>query len=161
MGYTHYYRVRDKYPPRIFKAITDDFKKLLPVIEDKMGVYTASGKEVVVLSDAWGEGGRPTITDTEIIFNGLGEESHETFVLQQKLDKDDFHTKEKGFYFNFTKTARKPYDIAVTACLVIAKHYLEDQIIVTSDGDMEEWRPAMTLCQDILGYGEDFVLDCD
>ncbi len=51
-----------------------------------------------------------------------GDCSHETF----RLYRSDQH------YFGFCKTACKPYDIAVTAALIIVKHYVRD-IHVSSD----------------------------
>ena len=92
-----------------------------------------------------------------------GDCSYETFRLVQKHDKreswqmilGDTLTDTKKF--NFTKTAYRPYDLAVTACLVIAKHHLGDDIIISSDEEMRDWNTAMILCQEILGYGSDFV----
>jgi hypothetical protein len=68
-------------------------------------------------------------------------------------------TTQNGLYFDFCKTAFRPYDMAVTACLVIAKHYLQDRIVVRSDGDDDQWQDAKWLCQIELGYGLDFHLD--
>ena len=46
-----------------------------------------------------------------ISFNGMGEESHEDFVLSKKqnLSPND----HRPYKFNFCKTAEKPYDIGV------------------------------------------------
>ena len=66
-----------------------------------------------------------------------------------------------GKYFGSCKTAFRPYDLAVTAFLVIAKHHLGDSLIVTSDGTIAHWMDAMRLCNNVLGYGLDFRLDDD
>lgn len=106
-----------------------------------------------------------------------GDCSHETFDLPLELDKNsqqkpigeisyyDQHGKpvyndkeEVGLYFEFCKTAYKPYDLAVIICLIIAKHHLKDEIIVSSDGMLEQWKDGMLICQKILGYGLDFRL---
>ena len=63
-----------------------------------------------------------------------------------------------GKYFQFCKTAFRPYDLAVTAFLVIAKHHLGDRILVESDGTIAHWMDAVKLCQNVLGYGFDFEL---
>jgi hypothetical protein len=63
-----------------------------------------------------------------------------------------------GKYFDFCKTAFRPYDLAVTAFLVIAKHHLSERILVRSDGTMMHWIDAVKLCQNVLGYGLDFQL---
>lgn len=67
--------------------------------------------------------------------------------------------KSVGKFFEFCKTAYKPYDLAVNVCLIIAKHYLKDQILVHSDGELENWKDGMELCQHFLGYGDNFDLD--
>ena len=55
--------------------------------------------------------------------------------------------------------AFKVYDLAVLCCLIIAKQHLGKDIKVRSDGSIDEWQDGMLLCQNVLGYGNDFVLD--
>lgn len=92
-----------------------------------------------------------------------GDCSHEGFLLQQKLTdipdwkQDDL--KAGKLIFEFTKTAYKPYDLAVNVCLIIAKHYLKDKIKISSDGEMSNWEEGMQLCQHFLKYGANFKLD--
>ena len=64
-----------------------------------------------------------------------------------------------GKFLESTLTAYKPYDLAVTVCLVIAKHHLGSGITIHSDGTMENWQEAIQMCSHFLGYGEDFTLD--
>ena len=96
-----------------------------------------------------------------------GDCSHETFTLEQKYANTvtrwdgSTYTKElnkNGRYFDFCKTAYKPYDLAVTVCLVIANHHLCKDIIISSDGEMSNWEEAMQLCQHFLNYGMEFKL---
>ena len=88
-----------------------------------------------------------------------GDCSHESFCLPRVLTLDEWRKPERGKYFEFCKTAYKPYDLAVTACLIIAKHHLGGAIFVKSDGELDAWKDSMALCQKMLGYGEDFKLD--
>ena len=91
-----------------------------------------------------------------------GDCSHETFNFPVHLEPGSWQEPdENGRWFDFCKTAYKPYDWAVTAFLVIAKHYLGDKILVSSDGEMVHWQDAMQLCQIELGYGMDFQLPAD
>lgn len=88
-----------------------------------------------------------------------GDCSHETFAFARETelrewDKPD----ENGRYFAFTKTAFKPYDLAVNACLIIIKHYLGDKIKVSSDGEMKDWQDAIDICQNAFDYGKEFVI---
>jgi len=64
-----------------------------------------------------------------------------------------------GKYFQFCKTAFRPYDLAVTAFLVVAKHHLGERILVESDGMIAHWMDAIKICQNVLGYGWDFTLN--
>lgn len=89
-----------------------------------------------------------------------GDCSHEAFILEQVLDKSEL---EKGFSKDYpdmieqdTKTAFKPYDLAVNVCMIIAKHYLKDDFIIKSDGKLNHWKDAIQLCDHFLGYGKDF-----
>lgn len=74
--------------------------------------------------------------------NGRGENAHEDFILREHYKQNDV--------FNFCKTARKPYDLAVVACLVILKHYLGESIQVSSDGDVIDWRDGTKLARQLL-----------
>jgi hypothetical protein len=106
-----------------------------------------------------------------------GDCSHETFALPLAIEKEDwqkpiekigyydqngnpvYNDPEKvGLYFNCCKTAYKPYDLAVIICLIIAKHHLDKDILISSDGDLDQWQDGMLICQKILGYGLDFRL---
>ncbi len=86
--------------------------------------------------------------------------SHESFHFPQTLEIDQYATEdeETGLYFEFCKTAYKPYDLAVNCFLVIAKHYLKEKIKVSSDGEMKDWNDSMKICQENFGYGADFKL---
>lgn len=79
-----------------------------------------------------------------------GDCSHETFRLDRIFPIGERETPENGMYFNFCKTAYKPYDLAVCCLLIIAKQRLSDAITVSSDGDAEQWRDAAELCQHVL-----------
>jgi len=114
MGYTRYYRVEGKIDSEKFKDYSKDCKIICKEITDRLKSGIAG----------WDGDGDPEFTDEEIAFNGIGDNSHETFRLG---------TESKGF--NFTKTARKPYDKHVLACLIVAKEYFGDNIKVSSDGD--------------------------
>ena len=87
-----------------------------------------------------------------------GDCSHETFHLLRVL-KLWSEPDENGRYFQFCKTAYKPYDLAVGACLIIAKHYLTDAICVSSDGEEENWEDMAQFCKHFLGYPDGVKFD--
>lgn len=65
MGYTHYWYREQKIAPDVFKAIVSDFEKVRPHLH-------------VELAGGQGEG-EPTFNDVTVDFNGVGDDSHETF----------------------------------------------------------------------------------
>jgi hypothetical protein len=80
-------------------------------------------------------------------FNGVGDLSHETFSVREYYSENLDSPIQSGF--NFCKTAQKPYDIAVTACLIVLKHYLGDLIEVSSDGDSSDWVDGLGLAREV------------
>lgn len=123
MGYTHYFRGAP--------VITED------AIEDIRKIIEASGVSIV---GGYGDAGtEPILTAGKIVLNGEEEDSHETLFL---TDSDTG--------FNFTKTARKPYDAVVGAALL---RVLEDSpnFEVSSDGYWDEWLPARELYTSVTG----------
>lgn len=58
-----------------------------------------------------------------------------------------------GRYWDRTKTAHRPYDLAVTAALLIARRHLGGVLHIDSDGGQAQWWEARLLCQTVLGYG--------
>ncbi len=88
-----------------------------------------------------------------------GDCSYESFDLPRVFEPGESQKPdEHGRFFGFCKTAYRPYDLAVQACLVIAAHHLGDAMEVSSDGSMNEWQDAIALCQEVLGYGGKFAL---
>lgn len=142
MGYTHYWTIYQKeISPESWFGFMQEFEKIETEFHGKID-HTTDQKYKI---------------DTEnIFFNGVGEQSHETFYMNRKNEMKESYTGEIE-HFNFCKTARKEYDIAVCCALIIAKKNFGDIIKVSSDGiDEDGWDKAKELCQDILKYGENF-----
>lgn len=73
-----------------------------------------------------------------LMINGKGENGHEDFSLREHFSQNES---------DFCKTARKSYDVVVTACLIILKHYLKDNITIGSDGGASDWSPGYCLAR--------------
>ena len=123
-----------------------------------------------------GNQGHYNINEAEISFNGVGELAHEQFHLWQKMPPDVFERQEefaKKFaippelqpadestsgsnmahqFFECTKTARKPYDIVVQCCLILAKKHFDTAIAISSDGGKDEWETAIDIIEKNFGY---------
>ena len=80
----------------------------------------------------------PQVDDDYVCFNGRGDDGHETFFIP-RIGKDS----------EFCKTARKPYDVYVVACLILLHHYKPD-FKWTSDGDTpEDFQKAYTWAKEV------------
>lgn len=114
MGYTHYFE-NVKFSDANWKAFKTDVRKLYKTLDS-------------VIQRESDDKRKPFAGTHEVSFNGVGEEGHETFVM----------TQENGA-FDFCKTARKPYDLAVCTVLMLASYYCEEGLI-SSDGicDMQD-----------------------
>lgn len=149
MGYTHYwYRKKD--------CEMSDGKFML-MAETMQRIVRATGVKVQAEYD---NDGRPAFSRRLVRFNGPGDDGHETFYLPRRHVQPDWQ-RNKPWVFAFCKTARKPYDLPVQCCLIVAKHFYEDHILIHSDGAENEWEDARRLCQEILGFGSEFKLDSD
>ena len=145
MGYTHYWTIfQEEIPQDIWRSFASDFIKILPQFMDKLDHETDQKFD---------------INGNHIIFNGIGEQGHETFSMNIKNPMEKSHT-GRIEYFDFCKTARKEYDIAVCCALIIAKKHFADIIRVASDGSEEDgWDKAKELCQKVLRYGKSFDIE--
>lgn len=117
MGYTHYFQFKcESINKEKFADAVNLFKKCFSKVE---GVKLGNGVG----------NGDPIITPTSVCFNGWAEndEDYETFSLNVNDTE-----------WNFCKTARQPYDIAVCLCLLCFKKVFGDEFSYSSDGTTRE-----------------------
>ena len=94
MGYTNYWHQYNDFTPNEWKQIKDEYDYIKEVCED------------VIIDE--------TKKTDEIVFNGMGDQSHETFAIKKNARPyNDQSYKGEDISFNFCKTAMKPYDLAV------------------------------------------------
>jgi hypothetical protein len=107
MGYTHYWTQTRDFTREEWAQIREDMNALLKDVQHVQGIPLANY--------AGEPGTSPEITDAKVWFNGVGDDSHETFCLNRvRPPKEEW---EPGRGWDFCRTARKPYDLAVTAAL--------------------------------------------
>lgn len=178
MGYTHYWR-RVKDLSEGWREFIEDVRKVyrnLPEYSESAGGYYRD--RAIRICGGLGEG-EPVFNEDEVWFNGDAERGldHETFWLVRDIDieiksyleyyKERYGVRsieearemglyfpkpdEDGYYFNFCKTARKPYDFFVCAVLILAKIHFGDRIKVSTDGTLEDWLPVIDFMHS-LGY---------
>ena len=104
MGYTHYWKQKSmlEVSPKQRELIDEVLKEHADILDIE------------------------TNTNRELVLNGIGADSHETFVIE-------FGKKTE---FEFCKTARKPYDIPVCKILLVLRYSKGFEL--SSDGDIDE-----------------------
>jgi hypothetical protein len=147
MGFTHYWGFKnDNLPKDKFDKIVKDVEVIEKYFKDNDIVSKnadCSFDEPVKLADGLGENeGVSYLVNLQdgnktdyrsFAFNGVGDLSHETFALNEGLNE-----------WNFCKTARKPYDLAVCLVLLSVKYHVRSAR-VTSDGGNEDWQHSFEL----------------
>ena len=142
MGYTHYWYRPEELDGNIFPSFVVDARKLAEEWDRSQGNGHLAGP-------TGEEGTDPEFSRTIVSFNGLEDDSHESFIIQQIFPKDGYRsTDDAGRLFDFCKTARKPYDALVCAVLIAFKHHFGDAVVVSSDG---EWEPKDNPIQEWTG----------
>ena len=146
MGYTHYFGMKKKSAMNKQKwaSIIEDTKRLLVRLpKDSMsagGCHAGVPIELALEYDLPDK--RPALNSEVITFNGVGEMGHETFCLEREKENDGF---------DFCKTHRKPYDLVVCAVLIVVHTHAPGWRNINSDGDLQDWVPALHWVREVLG----------
>ena len=129
MGYTHYWKFGSDIDQKKYARALTKCRKIIKNSPVKLG--NCEGKNNPVLTNGF-------------CINGFGDEAHETFGMGKEPDR--------GLYGgDFCKTACKPYDVIVVACLCVLGQDLGKQISVSSDGDLQDWVEGQALASKVLG----------
>ncbi|MGR3220929.1 MAG: hypothetical protein ACUZ8H_14090 [Candidatus Anammoxibacter sp.] len=191
MGYTHYWDREEKISINKMKSIVTDFKKIVPILDkanislanehgegepeinNKLIRFNGSvncghrkDESVVIpwpsscnsggVANNWKEDAKDGdwFAGTTLAKRTCnGNCSYETVYFPRVDNPDDCN--------GSCKTAFRPYDIAVTAFLIIAKYHLTDKIEINTDGEDGNWFDGKMLCQSVLGYGLEYNINTD
>lgn len=159
MGYTHYWNFT-KNPKNIengakkfkdaVKLLREGIKKLPTEIPQFTWGMNDKGEWGCIeygtlpltLHGGFGKG-EPIFNNDLVCFNGNAELKHHQETCLLKLDDDSYD-------FNFCKTARKPYDVAVCLTLLCFKDAFGDDFDFRSDGDIENGEEGWGLAKKIF-----------
>jgi hypothetical protein len=102
--------------------------------------------------------GEPEFTEFYFSINGDAEAftsdgrdlAHESFYWAGIPTQSEWRKDEPDF-FEFCKTAYKPYDAVVTAILIRAKTIYGSCVRISSDGDWHEWQAGRDMYEAIFG----------
>lgn len=144
MGYTHSWRRERDLDATKFAAAVEDCGRVLALEHSKgVGIAGPMGDGVAELEPLG-----------VIAFNGKGDDSYESFVVERVVEPGSrLHGLDEGLEgmeFAFCKTAHRPYDLAVMTCLMVLKHHLGRAIRIGSDGGIDDWLPAIGLAEVLL-----------
>jgi len=141
VGYSHYWYGSDDVD-------RDSWMKLKEAV---IGVLSIAKAEGITIVNGMGDAGtQPLVNDQLISFNGVP--NHETFYLERCMEVQDYmrHRPAAEQRFSSCKTACKPYDVVVTACLCLAEHLTGGVYRVSSDGGAADWADGHALARKVM-----------
>jgi hypothetical protein len=102
--------------------------------------------------------GEPEFTEFYFSINGDAEAftsdgrdlAHESFYWAGIPTQSEWRKDDPDF-FEFCKTAYKPYDAVVTAILIRAKTIYGSCVRISSDGEWQEWQAGREMYEAIFG----------
>lgn len=135
MGYTHYFS-------KVGVTKDDALRFEMFANGARTIIEYATTQDKIQIADGMGDNlGKWEATKEMVRFNGYGSDSHETFYWASDASG-----------FNFCKTAYKPYDAVVTACLMHLKECYGDAVSIGSDGSWSgDWQDGARLYRNALG----------
>lgn len=179
MGFSHYYRrpLKKDHDQETWNKFIADCKTLYKNMPEHSTCAGNEGIEPLILNGCWYYK-NPQFNKSTVHFNGAGSKTrikkqstdgkwrwedtnvaeanenldHETFVLNRKARKLEKYEKDDEDIFDCCKTARKPYDLMVCACLILYKYYFP-YVQISSDGNEEDWKPAWEFIAKALPHG--------
>lgn len=138
MGYTHYWKFNQEPTPEKFAEFVTGVKQI---------TATADEAGVAIGEELYGSEG--------VQFNGVGDGAHETFYIGLPIGDKQY---DDGKGWDWCKTAQKPYDMAVTASLILAKKIFGKDIEIKSDGNWSDWESGQLLYESVFNIEPENVL---
>lgn len=139
MGYTHYWYRSQPFTTNEWQLIKADVKKIIEYCQSTH----------VDLRYEYDLKRAPSVTNTHIQFNGVAELGHDTFYITKSLKYESWQDNSKP-KFDFCKTARKPYDLAVCLCLLRIAHHSPTFRVSSDGGWHSDWMKARNVYQHLF-----------
>ena len=188
MGYSLYWNRPIEIKRAPFIAIVTDFKQVLPYLQDEFKVKLAAdsgqgqpciNEYGISLNGAVNCGHRNSMPDyggmMNLYLRGIPFDSpkYKAYLDDDWVARrcpgdcsfDGFHFPRidwqpglnlEKHYWSSCKTNRRHYELAIQVILIAAKHHLGPTLLL--DGVEAHWADARSLCQRVLGYGQDMAL---
>lgn len=129
--YTHYYELIKPIDDESWKKICIDTKKVIKYYKKLNINIEANHPSGIMISNK----------NKYINFNGIGDDSYETFSFGKEQMR-----------FNFCKTNQNEYDKVVCSVMLVIYHHAKDCVSMSSDGKFNDWKEIMANNAKILGY---------
>lgn len=157
MGFTHYFKRPATLPKKEWKQFVEEIEMLKSNLPEHGITAGCFFKDEHIEIAGWNgkEYDDPEApiydrSEESIAFNGIGDFGHESFVLERVVKPEKNSRYKKGeLIFSFCKTARKPYDTFVCLVLISFKRWFMGKVRVSSDGNEEDWAPALELYHEL------------
>jgi hypothetical protein len=133
MGYSHYWNCINEPTDEQWATICSSFTRLVKEGQMLALLHHTSFPKICVEYD---HDAPPEINDRYIRFNGYGDAGYETMYLERAIGR-------RGL----CKTRQNPYDLVVTALLILVFYHAPDCYHIRSDGDTEDWQAGLELVQ--------------
>jgi hypothetical protein len=147
MGYTHYFTQKRRFTNAEWQAVKTDVARIIESAESLQVRFDGVQLPNVAKVEA-GE---------VISFNGVGDDAHEDFWLAQERPARQSWQDAGTHGFQFCKTARKPYDIAVAAVVLYLGSVYPGTIKTASDGTLQDLQPGLDLARRALPHLADAI----
>lgn len=149
MGYTHYWYRPKSLEQRRYRLLVADIRILLSTLPKQRVNGDGDQRECPLIIRGVNGKGQPEITEHCIAFNGDNEQGqrlgHEAMLFPRLHLPEAWerpHVDPENTYFQFCKTAGKPYDVLVCATLLAATFHFPT-LSVESDGDVNDWAASV------------------
>lgn len=166
MGYTHYWNRNNEkdHDQETWNKFIADCKLLYKNMPDHTATAGGFSIDDPLLLNGCFRYKNATFNKNEVCFNGSGTTKREkngkhwVDVLCDKPEHNDlghetFHlSRKRANESTFCKTARKPYDLMVTACLLLYKYYF-NCVTIDTDGTEDDWSEAYKFIASVFGKG--------
>lgn len=129
--YTQYYELIKPIDDESWKKICIDTKKVIKYYKKLNINVEANHPSGIMVSNK----------NKYINFNGIGDDSYETFSFGKEQMR-----------FNFCKTNQNEYDKVVCGVMLVIYHHAKDCVSMSSDGKFNDWKEIMANNAKILGY---------
>lgn len=144
MGYSHYIYRKTDFTAKQWEKVSLEAFQILDCCKDR--------KIVLAYEYDAPEPGNPEVTPDVIRFNGWKDEGHETFLITRKRPDNHAYDPDAKESFDFCKTARKPYDLAVCLVMLSMKRHAPRSVRIGSDGEWDdEWLEARRVYRELFG----------